>query len=104
MKKNQKNQEAVGTSIPENQEQRVETQPDRSPDEQSAASEAMQARDTTPVEQHEEQVEVEDSGQENPTSNDELEMVEIKQSDEDEHLTIPEVLPVLPLKSVCVCN
>ncbi len=110
MKKNQKNQknemnqEAVGTSIPEKQEQNTEAQSDTRQDEQSATPETMQTRGTTPVEQHEERDEVEDSGQESPTSpNDEQEIVEIKQGeDEEEHLTIPDVLPVLPLKDTII--
>src|SRR2546421_10756350 len=107
MKKNQKNQtnqEAVGTSIPEKQEQNTEAQSDTNEDEQSATPEAMQIRGITPVKQHEEQDEVEDSGQESPASpNDEQEIAEIKQSeDEEEHLTIPDVLPVLPLKDTII--
>src|SRR5438105_5257774 len=107
MKKNQKNQmnqEAVGTSIPDKQEQNTEAQSDTSQDEQSATPEAMQIRGITPVEQHEEQDEVEDSGQESPASpNDEQEIAEIKQSeDEEEHLTIPDVLPILPLKNTII--
>ncbi len=107
MKKNQKNQmnqEAVGTSIPDKQEQNTEAQSDTSQDEQSATPEAMQIRGITPVEQHEEQDEVEDSGQESPASpNDEQEIAEIKQSeDEEEHLTIPDVLPILPLKDTII--
>src|SRR3989440_3933666 len=107
MKKNQKNQtnqEAVGTSIPEKQEQNTEAQSDTNEDEQSATPEAMQIRGITPVKQHEEQDEVEDSGQESPASpNDEQEIAEIKQSeDEEEHLTIPDVLPILPLKDTII--
>src|SRR2546421_11647787 len=107
MKKNQKNQtnqEAVGTSIPEKQEQNTEAQSDTRQDEQSATPEAMETRGITPVEQHEEQDEVEDSGQESHASpNDEQEIAEIKQSeDEEEHLTIPDVLPILPLKDTII--
>jgi ATP-dependent Lon protease len=104
MKKNQTKQETVRTSIDENQEQNAETQSDRNSDEQSTTPEAMEMRDTTSIEQHEDQHQGEDSSQENPASSDnEQEVVEPGQGDEeDEHLTIPDVLPVLPLKDTVI--
>ncbi|HEX6482925.1 MAG TPA: endopeptidase La [Ktedonobacteraceae bacterium] len=104
MKKNQMKQETVKTSIDENPEQSAETQSDKTPDEQSTTPEALQMRGKTSTEQREDQHEEEDSSQQNPApSNDEQEVVELRQGDEeDEHLTIPDVLPILPLKDTVI--
>ena len=105
MKKNQIKQETVRTSIDENQEQNAETQSDRTSDEQSATPEAMQMRGRTSIEeQDEDQQQGEDSSQQNPaSSNNEQELAEPEQGgEEDEHLTIPDVLPVLPLKDTVI--
>src|SRR5437588_7622450 len=104
MKKNQMKQETVRTSIDENPEQSAETQSDKTSDEQSTTPEALQMRGKTSTEQHEDQHEEEDSSQQNPASSDyEQEVVELRQGDEeDEHLTIPDVLPILPLKDTVI--
>jgi ATP-dependent Lon protease len=104
MEKNRRNRETKKTSISEDQEQRAGTQSNIIPDEQSTTPEMMQMRGTTPIEQHEDQDEIHDSSQESLTSsNNEQEVTIPMQSDEEEeHLTIPDVLPVLPLKDTVI--
>jgi len=104
MEKNRRNRKTEKTSVNEDREQRTGVQSNITPDEQSTTPKAMQARDTTLIEQHEDQDETHDSSQESLTSaNSEQEVTIPRQSDEEEeHLTIPDVLPVLPLKDTVI--
>ena len=101
MEKNHSNQEAIAASSDEQQQQGAQAQPDLNPDQQSPTPEAPRMRDTTPIDQRQE--EEESTQDERADASKDEEAVERKQSDdEDEHLTIPDVLPVLPLKDTVI--
>src|SRR5579883_2222937 len=109
MEKNHLNQDAVETSGEEHLQQGVEGQFDDSHDQQGSAPEAGEAQeteetpeargksDTTPTSQRDEK-------EGSASSSGERETASRKQSDEDddEPLTIPDVLPVLPLKDTVI--
>jgi ATP-dependent Lon protease len=105
MEKNHLNEDAVGISSEENLQQGAGAQFDDSPDQQDAIPEAGQMRETQEAREKGDIMPAGQRDEEDSTlSGEEQETPSRKQSDDDddEHLSIPEVLPVLPLKDTVI--